>query len=242
MTRPLVLSLFPGIGLLDMALEEAGFCVVRGPDLIWGGDVRGFHPPAGRFDGVIGGPPCQLYSDLKTLNPNAGRHGNMIPEFERVVGLAHPFWFLMENVPAAPSPIVPTYTVERIPLNNRSLGEAQSRGRVFHFGNGSRRRIGHLVAEQTLMVAENPTFETAVLAGHAGGAKDYERGIVARSWQEGARLQGCSDEWIGRVARDGPFTSVGLRKMIGNGVPLPMGRVIARAVRQAMYPDLAEAV
>jgi site-specific DNA-cytosine methylase len=26
----LVLSLFPGIGLLDRAFEEAGFCVVRG--------------------------------------------------------------------------------------------------------------------------------------------------------------------------------------------------------------------
>lgn len=33
----LVLSLFPGVGLLDMAFEEEGFCVVRGPDLLWGG-------------------------------------------------------------------------------------------------------------------------------------------------------------------------------------------------------------
>jgi hypothetical protein len=29
--RQTVLSLFPGIGLLDMAFEEEGFCVVRGP-------------------------------------------------------------------------------------------------------------------------------------------------------------------------------------------------------------------
>jgi len=50
----LVLSLFPGIGLLDMAFELEGFTVVRGPDLLWGGDVRRFHPPPGRFDGVIG--------------------------------------------------------------------------------------------------------------------------------------------------------------------------------------------
>ena len=48
---------FAGIGLLDMAFEEAGFVVVRGPDLLWGGDVKRFHPPAGKFDGVIGGPP-----------------------------------------------------------------------------------------------------------------------------------------------------------------------------------------
>lgn len=37
MSAPLVLSLFPGIGLLDMAFEEEGFTVVRGPDLLWGG-------------------------------------------------------------------------------------------------------------------------------------------------------------------------------------------------------------
>ena len=36
-----MLSLFPGIGLLDMAFEEEGFCVVRGPDLLWGGDISG---------------------------------------------------------------------------------------------------------------------------------------------------------------------------------------------------------
>jgi hypothetical protein len=37
---PLVLSLFSGIGLLDYAFELEGFTVVRGPDLLWGGDVR----------------------------------------------------------------------------------------------------------------------------------------------------------------------------------------------------------
>lgn len=63
----LVLSLFPGIGMLDMAFEEAGFCVVRGPDLLWGGDVRQFGPPAGKFDGVIGGPPCQFASSMSRL-------------------------------------------------------------------------------------------------------------------------------------------------------------------------------
>jgi hypothetical protein len=51
----LVLSLFPGIGLLDMAFEEEGFCVVRGPDPLWGGDVRLFHAPAGRSTGSSAG-------------------------------------------------------------------------------------------------------------------------------------------------------------------------------------------
>lgn len=35
MSQPLVLSLFPGIGLLDMAFELEGFCIVRGPDVLW---------------------------------------------------------------------------------------------------------------------------------------------------------------------------------------------------------------
>lgn len=75
----LVLSLFPGIGLLDMAFEEEGFCVVRGPDLLWGGDIRRFHPPSGRFDGVIGGPPCQRFSGLGNVNITRWGDARMTP-------------------------------------------------------------------------------------------------------------------------------------------------------------------
>lgn len=50
----LVLSLFPGIGLLDMAFEQEGFCIVRGPDILWGGDIHSFAAPAGKFNGLIG--------------------------------------------------------------------------------------------------------------------------------------------------------------------------------------------
>jgi DNA (cytosine-5)-methyltransferase 1 len=104
--KGLVLSLFPGIGLLDMAFEEAGFSVVRGPDLLWGGDVRNFHVPAGRFDGVIGGPPCKRFSRLAHIVQANGYElaPDLIPEYERIVGEAAPSWFLMENVEAAPMP------------------------------------------------------------------------------------------------------------------------------------------
>lgn len=50
-----MLSVFPGIDLLGRAFESEGFCVVRGLDLLWGGDVRTFHPPRGVFWGMIGG-------------------------------------------------------------------------------------------------------------------------------------------------------------------------------------------
>jgi len=63
----LVLSLFSGIGLLDRAFKEKGFFVVSAGDLILGQDIRDFHAVAGKFDGVIGGSPCQ---DFSTLNRN----------------------------------------------------------------------------------------------------------------------------------------------------------------------------
>jgi len=67
METQVLLSLFPGIDLLGRAFEEHGFCIVRGPDLLWGGDIRAFHPPPGRFDGVVGGPPCQTFSQFRHL-------------------------------------------------------------------------------------------------------------------------------------------------------------------------------
>lgn len=147
MTAPLVLSLFPGIGLLDMAFEEEGFCVVRGPDLLWGGDVRRFHPPAGRFDGVIGGPPCQLFSIMKRLNPLAGeKHGNLIPEFERVVAEAAPVWFVMENVEGAPVPAVPGYAVRPELLRDVWVGGDTTRLRRVSFGTIDGRGL-HLEAQ-----------------------------------------------------------------------------------------------
>ena len=132
----LVLSLFPGIGLLDMAFEEAGYCVVRGPDLLWGGDVKGFHPPAGKFDGVIGGPPCQAFSRLRHIVEANGYQvaENLIPEFERVVAEAQPTWFLMENVPAAPQPYVPGYPVVSRITRDFWVGGITNRERRFSFG------------------------------------------------------------------------------------------------------------
>lgn len=139
----LVLSLFPGADLLGMAFEAEGFCVVTGPDVLFGRDVRAFHPPPGRFDGVIGGPPCQPFSPLVHLiraNGYEPKHGNLIPEYERVVAEAEPRWSVMEESPFAPVPSVPGYAVSDFVLDNASLdagngmGLPQMRKRRFSFG------------------------------------------------------------------------------------------------------------
>jgi DNA (cytosine-5)-methyltransferase 1 len=253
-SRPLVLSLFPGIGLLDMAFDLEGFCVVRGPDVLWGGDVRRFHPPAGRFDGVIGGPPCQIFSMLRHLNPIAGqRHGNLIPEFERVVAESGADWFVMENVPDAPVPqprgYWPAYGTV---LNTRWLGEAQDRTRRFSFGtriDGREARGIALDVSPDLVIFENPEYRQAItsdaravpikLGGSGKPKRTYsEKGGMRSgpacgpraSIAEMLRYQGLPVDHLD----DAPFTDTAKRKVIGNGVPLPMGRAIARAVRRAL--------
>lgn len=232
----LVLSLFPGIGLLDHAFELEGFCVVRGPDVLWGGDVRRFHPPAGRFDGVIGGPPCQPFSRLVHIvraNGYEPRHENLIPELERIVGEAAPAWFLMEEVPAAPLPSVDGYVVLDTVFNNRWTGAEQERVRRFSFGT----RDGcALVLEEAAFVA--PVYEQAV-AGDARrvpvkmadrGRVKGTAGLPPRTVADMLRLQGLPMDYLDEC----PLTDSGKRKVIGNGVPIPMGRAIARAVRRSL--------
>ena len=240
----LVLSIFPGIGLLDRAFEDEGFCVLRGPDVLWGGDVRRFHPPAGVFDGVIGGPPCQLFTRLRHLNPLAGqKHGNLIPEFERVVAEARPRWFVMENVPDAPEPEVDGFSVHSLTLNNRWLGEEQDRTRRFSFGTRDARR---LVIEVALF--EAPAYRQAVTRSlSAVPVKRGGSGKVKRTYTEEGKRRGpdCGRRaGIGEMLRlqglpesyldEAPFTDSGKRLVVGNGVPLPMGRAIARAVKRAL--------
>jgi len=229
---PLVLSLFPGIGLLDHAFELEGFCVVRGPDVLWGGDVRAFHPPADRFDGVIGGPPCQAFSGLANLARARGvEFENLIPEFERVTSSVRPSWWIMENVQAAPRPHVLGYIVTDVVLNNRFFGGDQNRVRRISFGTIDGRRL----AFDGIVALESPIWEHAVTAAHAGERRVRAKGRIARyTVAQAARLQGLPEDFLD----DAPLTQQGKLRAIANGVPIPMGRAIARAVRRARGLDV----
>jgi DNA (cytosine-5)-methyltransferase 1 len=211
----LVLSLFPGIGLLDMAFEEEGFCVVRGPDLLWGGDVRRFHPPSGRFDGVIGGPPCKGESSLAHLNGTPGQ--SLADEFRRVVREARPSWWVMEAVVAHDdAPYVAC-------LNNRWVGGTQNRRRWFH-SNLPLHRCLETEAFEPL------EWDYAVLAGHGGAVGSVQRGMAKYSLEDACELQGLPRDFTASM----PFTKQWKHEVIGNGVPLAMGRAIAKAVRKAL--------
>jgi DNA (cytosine-5)-methyltransferase 1 len=253
--RPLVLSLFPGIGLLDRAFDEAGFCVVRGPDLLWGGDIRTFHPPWGKFDGVIGGPPCQLFSVMRHIQPLAGqKHGNMIPEFERCVLAAQPDWFVMENVRDAPLPGVLGYNVHAQLIKDVWVGGETMRLRRISFGTVDGRKLG---IEQVALHTQEP--EVSALAGggdrtvpvrQLAGGKEKKRygtsgkrtalgrgGSVIEGFKLKLRQQGLPENFLSEA----PFTAQGKSKAVGNGVPLPMGRAVAAAVKRAMNYEIEAA-
>lgn len=274
----LVLSLFPGIGLLDRAFEEEDFAVVRGPDVIWGGDIRSFHPPADRFDGIIGGPPCQSFSTLINLVRSRGyepRFGNLIPEYERCIAEAEPDWFLMENVAAAPTPVVPGYETHSFMLDNAWLGEEQERKRRFTFGRRGRpaedlsRYIevtalmlpraavvtqcmvnNHPAAKRRVPAVTGPGGGTSrghdwpkqrmptVTSVHAGQWRPKSGQLVRYSFPTACALQGLPEDFLSHA----PFTSDGKLKAVANGVPLPMGRAVARAIREALGLDAEERI
>ena len=240
----LVLSLFPGIGLLDMAFELEGFCVVRGPDVLWGGDIRRFHPPAGKFDGVIGGPPCQAFSELAKLvrhNGHKTRFGNLIPEFVRCIEAARPTWFVMENVKQAPDPEPCGYIVKRCDVRDDEMGGDTIRRRRFWFGttDGSELPI-RPVARKTLLPAERAITGNSRILTTGDRIRNKEKVGVNGGPLPGAgkctplaemrELQGLPADFLSYS----PFTVEAQRRAIGNGVPLPMGRAIAKAVKEAV--------
>jgi DNA (cytosine-5)-methyltransferase 1 len=238
--RGLVLSLFPGLDLLGRAFEATGWCVVRGPEWVMGQDIRGWHVPAGHWDGVIGGPPCQAFSTLANLVRATGKvpkFGNLIPEFERVVREAQPRWWLCENVEAAPVPDVPGYGREAFILSPRWLGDPQSRRRRFTVGG--LRWMPLVYSRLPLTALESADWEPAAMAEarpvsvRIGGSGLEKRTLPhhskRRSLEDLAELQG----YPGIEERlKGTWTATGIRQAIGNGVPRIMGEAIARAIAE----------
>lgn len=239
----LVLSLFPGIDLLGMAFDEFGFTVVRGPDVIFGGDIRRFHPPAGRFDGVIGGPPCQCFSRLAHMVRHNGyepKFGNLIPEFERCVEEASPEWFLMENVPDAPPAVCRGYVSHEFTFNNRDLGESQNRLRRWTFGTKGSVRRPLLI---DIVALNGMPFRSAVVGGSSrqnglGRQTDRKRRRRGRmpfnTKSEDVFRDSCATQGLPADFDLPGWTKEGKCKAIGNGVPLATGRAMARAVIETL--------
>lgn len=225
-TKGLILELFPGAGLFGKAFEAEGWCVVRGPDILWGGDIHDFHAAPGYFDGIIGGPPCQVFSEAARFNGTSAV--NLIPEFLRVVDEAKPHWAVMENVQGA-IPFGPHWP--RIMLEDFDCGGLTFRERPFWFYGippciEPPYRIGK--REHSVM-ASNWKVRTGQKNGGTHGL--HQKLTPA----EAARLQGYAalDERI--MSQQPGGVTPGSRRclaihMLGNGVPRAMGEYIAKHV------------
>lgn len=213
----LILSVFPGIDLLGRAFERENFCIVRGPDLIFGGDVRSFHPPAGVFSGIIGGSPCQDFSRARR-EPPTGYGMEMIHQFERIVLEASPQWYLMENVSGVPDLQIPGYSHQRIDLNALECGSSQRRIRIFQFG--SQENFALLVERSAPITTEPAPTQTALQPARK------ER----RSWRDFCDLFDLPPDF------DLPGWSLAAKyKAVGNGVPLKMGMRVAQGIKNLRY-------
>jgi DNA (cytosine-5)-methyltransferase 1 len=110
-----VVSFFAGAGGLDLGFERAGFEVVWANEFdkeIWETyrknhkhtilDTRSIvNVPSSDVpdcDGIIGGPPCQSWSEAGAKRGIADKRGQLFYEFMRILADKKPKFFLAENV------------------------------------------------------------------------------------------------------------------------------------------------
>lgn len=162
-----VLSLFTGAGGLDLGFAKAGFDIVWANEYdkdIWATfkinfpevpldmrsiiDVKSDEMPDD-IDGIIGGPPCQSWSEFGSNRGITDPRGQLFFQYARVIEDKKPKFFLAENVsgilalrhrPALNEIITsleqagPGYRVKYKLLNTSCFGIPQDRERVIFIG------------------------------------------------------------------------------------------------------------
>lgn len=164
-----VISLFSGCGGLDLGFERAGFDIPVANEFdknIWEtfkvnhpntklieGDVRKITKEdiqpfiQGEVDGIIGGPPCQSWSEAGALKGIEDERGQLFFDYIRILKDFKPKFFLAENVSGmlanrhseAVQNILALfdsagYDVTLTMVNAKDYGVAQERKRVFYIG------------------------------------------------------------------------------------------------------------
>ncbi len=160
-----IISLFSGCGGLDLGFEKAGFDIPVANEFdkkIWKTfeinhpktkllkeDIRKLDTKVfpNEIDGIIGGPPCQSWSEAGSLKGIEDDRGKLFYEYIRILKSVQPKFFLAENVSGmlanrhseAVKNILKMfeecgYDVSLTLVNAKDYGVAQERKRVFYIG------------------------------------------------------------------------------------------------------------
>lgn len=160
-----IISLFSGCGGLDLGFERAGFDIPIANEFdstIWEtfkinhpktrlieGDIRAVDEREfpSDVDGIIGGPPCQSWSEAGTLRGINDSRGKLFYDYIRILRKVKPKFFLAENVSGmlanrhneAVQNIIKLfensgYDVSLTLVNAKDYGVAEERKRVFYIG------------------------------------------------------------------------------------------------------------
>lgn len=160
-----IISLFSGCGGLDLGFEKAGFKIPIANEFdktIWEtfkvnhpetklieGDIRKVAEEEfpENVDGIIGGPPCQSWSEAGSLRGIDDERGQLFFDYIRILRRVKPKFFLAENVSGmlanrnneAVQNILRLfdesgYDVTLTMVNAKDYGVAEERKRVFYIG------------------------------------------------------------------------------------------------------------
>ncbi|WP_443711712.1 DNA cytosine methyltransferase [Ruminococcus bromii] len=159
-----LISLFSGAGGLDLGFEKAGFNISMANEYdkgIWAtyeanhsaplikGDIRNIKDTdfPNEIDGIIGGPPCQSWSEAGSLRGINDSRGQLFFDYIRILKNKQPKFFLAENVSGmlasrhseAVKNIIQQfedcgYNLTLTLVNAADYGVPQDRKRVFYIG------------------------------------------------------------------------------------------------------------
>ncbi|MDI9874633.1 DNA cytosine methyltransferase [Flectobacillus rivi] len=219
----LVLSTFTGIDILGKGFREEGFIVVSAGDIMFGQDIREFKSIPNKFEGVIGGSPCQDFSKARRVKPT-GYGLEMLLEFTRVVEESQPLWFLLENVPQVPDIHISGYKIQRFSLSPTDIGFEQNRPRHFQFG--SKEGFVLDIVKKPFNGEKKPCITAT-----EGNKKDR------RTFEDFLKLQGLNHSFT----LEG-FTIAHKYRLIGNSVHLGVAKFIASSIRESTEPSNARRI